>query len=185
MAIHINEEILMADGEKIVREWNYAAVSDKKDSEKSGACKLIVTTKRLIHSISAKGQVAREEIPLKHITSVDTVMSKSRKLWLLAIAAALVIVGVVLTVFRIWQAAIPFYVVSLILIIVSLITKTKFGLCINTDIGGDNRKLFVCTNTVSPNEPFARISASSANVSINTAVVEDIINTIGALLLTD
>lgn len=184
MALHINEDIQLAQGEQIVREWNYAAVSSKKSDDKSGNCKLIITNRRLIHSISAKGQVAREEIPLKHITSIDTVMNKSRKLWLLAVAAAVVAVGIVLTLFNIWQAAIPFYLIGIVLIIVSLITKTRFGLCINTDIGGDNRRIYVCTSNVSPHEPFARISANSANVSIDTAVVEDIINTIGALLLT-
>lgn len=185
MAIKINENIEMAYGEEVVKEWNYAAVSEKKgDDSKSGSCKLIITNKRLIHSVSSKGQVSREEIPLKHITSIDTTLSKTRKLWLLLVAAAVIIVGVVLTVFKIWQAAIPFYVIGLILIIVSILTKTRFGLCINTDIGGDNRKIYVCTNSLTPHEPFATISPNSVNVKINAAVVEDIINTIGALILT-
>lgn len=184
MALKINEEIVLASGETIVKEWNYAASGNKKNEE-SGHCKLVITNRRLIHSIGSKGRLAREEIPLKHITSIDTVLTKTRKLWLIAIAAFLLAVGAALVIFNIWQASIPFFIVGVALSVLSFITKTKFGLRINTDIGGDNRTIYLCNN-IDSNDPssFSSLSVAGANITINAEVVEDIVNTIGALLLT-
>lgn len=185
MAFKINEEIVLASGESIVKEWNYAANGGKEKDDKGGQCKLVVTNRRIIHSIGSKGRIAREEIPLSHITSVDTVFTKTRKLWLIAIAVLLFAVGAAAIIFKLWIASIPCFVLGVLLIVLAFITKTKFGLRINTDIAGDSRRIYLCNNIDSKDDGvFDSLAVAGANIKIDVAVVEEIVNTIGALLLT-
>ncbi len=92
-------EIKLANGEKIIKEWNYAEAGHRLD--KGGKVKrhLTVTNKRVISWGDGKHHVDYKELPIGDIKSVDGSVDANGSFWaklqfIISIPLCLVIIGI-------------------------------------------------------------------------------------------
>lgn len=177
-------EIELGKNENLVKSWDYATAKEKGIFKAKTLCNLTVTDKRIILSNRGKNQNARKEIPVESITAVNSSLSKKRP-WGIAVLLSLIgiLLGVLLIVSKLTIPAIIVIVAALIAAVLLIILglKVRLRLDLITDINiAHTDSVSIYANTIVLKK---KHSAKPMRVAIDAAVAEEIVSTIGGLLL--
>lgn len=172
----------LAQNEKIIREWNYA---DTKQGTVKTNSKLVVTNKRIISESEDRFVVDRKEIPVSSVKSISTSNLHNSNilayLWII-IGALGILFGFVQLANEMGEVVLPIIIIGVIAIVIgiSLLNRGAFTLLIYTSaLEADALAMALGrTNALAIAKKGSRIK-----VRIARAVVDEMLDTIGALIL--
>lgn len=171
----------LANGESIVKEWNYAS---SKVGANSSTANLTITNKRIVHSIDGTFSTDREEIPLSSVKSVSFSHAKTSVIG----AIVMIILGCLLAIIGIVAAAnsgegvilVPFLIIGIILVIVGIASLGNGIFMLNViTTGVENVSLSLGAVKLSKRFKINQ----KARIKINHDVVKDIIDSFGTIII--
>lgn len=175
----------LANGEQIIKDWDYA--TQKGGAGLAGKIKktLTVTNKRIVHEVHSNVARTHQEIPLNSVKSIS--MSSVRKTSALAVLA--IILGILVAIAGIVMGTsddgtmavmVPMLLCGVILVVIGIIGlgKGAFTLEIITK-GMEGTPLCVGSSSIVSRRP----KTKKIKMKVNLKVVDDIIDTLGAIIL--
>lgn len=126
----------LAEGEYIVKRWNYAKAKEKKMIEgRKFELSLTVTNKRIISTVNSNRGLSQDEVYVEDVASISTRTGLPAILvpaLLLILGVALMVCGYIFTAHNNFTVAIPMLLVGAIFIVISalLFSRTGFELTI-------------------------------------------------------
>ncbi len=176
--------IELGKNENLVKSWDYATEKEKGLFKSKIICNLTVTDKRIVLSNRAKNSTSREEIPVESIKAVNSSLSKKRP-W--GIACLIAIIGLVVGILLISSSqtlpgiifiAVPI-VIAILLIVLGLKVRLRLDLITDIDIVHTESVSIYANTIVLTKKRFSK----PVRVSVDAVVAEEIVSTIGGLLL--
>ena len=169
----------LAKNEKIIKEWEYASVKAGGHTTKKT---LTATNKRIIHEVRSSRDITRDEVNLENVKALS--MSSAKRISIGAVIAIifgafLLLAGLVLNFAADMEATltVAMMVIGVIVIIIAIffLKKAAFTLEIKTD--GSSSIYAGSSNIVASNKN------TTVEIKINLTVANDIIETLGAIIL--
>lgn len=171
----------LAQGEQILKEWNYAK---SKQKGKRDSASLIVTNKRIVSDIAGNRGETREEIPISSVKSLamknqtpDTIKAVFMIVFGLVLAAVGIGLGVNMN-----PVMFAFSGMGIVLLIVGIVilTRISFVLIIFTEgIEGTPLSVGASSSASKGKKPKGKIK-----VKVNKASVLDMFDSLGAIVFT-
>ena len=183
-SIYRKETVMtLANGEQIIKDWEYATQKGSTGKMKKS---LIVTNKRIVHEMHSHIARSHNEIPLNSVKSIS--MSSVRKTPVGAILA--IIFGAIIAIAGLvmgfgqngtMATMLPMLLVGVILIVIGILGlgHGAFTLEIATK-GLEGSSLYIGTSNIVTKK---RRKQKKVKIKIDLKVVDDIMDTLGAILL--
>ena len=175
----------LANGEQIIKDWEYAT---QKGSTGKLNKSLIVTNKRIVHEMHSHIARSHQEIPLNSVKSIS--MSSVRKTPIGAILA--IIFGIIVAAAGLYlglfsgegasvSTMLPILLVGILFIVIGVLGlgHGAFTLEITTS-GLEGSSLYIGTSNIVTKR---RKKEKKVKIKIDLKVVDDIMDTLGAILL--
>ena len=172
----------LANGEQIIKDWEYATQKGSTGKLKKS---LIVTNKRIVHEMHSHIARSHQEIPLNSVKSIS--MSSVRKTPIGAILA--IILGIIIAIVGLVMGGgengtsvimLSSLILGAILIVIGILGlgHGAFTLEITTS-GLEGSSLYIGTSNIVTK----RKKQKKVKIKIDLKVVDDIMDTLGAILL--
>lgn len=181
--------IILSENEKIIKEWNYASSLEGNEGTEHI---LAITNKRVISSTTSKNYISRQEIPLSSVTGVTS----SCKLQPNRSSIAPIVIGIIFLLAFLVAAAITKIwaltagsIIGLVVLIIGIIMKLRSNSTATLTIIIFNKivspnPLSIYVNGINTNKKNTE-NTQSIEIEVNPIIAEEIVNSIGGLLLTD
>lgn len=183
-------QLQLANDEKIIKDWTYASYKEEKETTVHN---LTVTNKRVIISEKSENEISRSELMVDNVVGVTAEYAKNQSrpnrntgIVLIVIGAALLIAAIILVSTVNAFAGIGLFVLSAVLLIIGFVFLFRknhaemLSVVIQTNVPTGNTSYNIYTNTFRLPK---NLIASTVTVAVNIAVAEEIVDTIGALIV--
>lgn len=168
----------LAKNEKLIKDWNYATQSGRGVSVKQS---LIVTNKRLVHELRSSTDITRQEVPLSNVKALN--MSSAKRISIPAIIA--IVFGVLLAIAGValkfvleadMVVMVPFLAIGVILVVVGILCLKRASFTLEIITNG-------CASIYGGSSNIVSKKDAKVTVKINISIANEIIETLGAILL--
>ena len=169
----------LAKNEKIIKEWEYASVKAGGHTTKKT---LTATNKRIIHEVRSSRDITRDEVTLDNVKSLS--MSSAKRISVGAVIAIifgafLLLAGLVLNFTADMESAltVAMMVIGVIVIVIAIFFLKRAAFTLEILTSGCSSIYAGSSNIVSSKKN------TTVEIKINLGVANDIIETLGAIIL--